>query len=1124
MSGLEAVVAAAGRAVAERALREGLAARAAKAERDADLSELIRAGFPDRFVRRSLERQLAAIADGVERRIAVLAEQEYGGLTENDRTAVLHEVVAALESADLSDRALMAADMDPVKLAKDLRKGLGDPARQLGEAGARLYDVLLDECLDCLLRIVRQLPQYLPRAATEALSRLSAVEERIAALGQQVASGLARLPARSLDAPTGTQDDAEFERRYLEHLGTTLDEVELFGVRVENYRPRATLSVAYISLNVSLEDRSRERVPERMRFADLTDLPGAGGGYEAATLRVESALGRSRRVLLRGDAGSGKSTLLRWLSVTAARNGFFGDLAPWKGRVPLFVKLRSHPSGRLPGPEDLLADVAAPLAGRMPEGWAHRILDAGRALLLVDGVDELAVRHRPAVRQWLGGLLAAYPGTVTVVTSRPAAADARWLAEEGFSPVLLEPMTPADLRELVRQWHVAMRGSRSLPCAPERLDEYEGALLARFESSPHLRALASTPLLAAMLCALNLDRGKQLPRNRMGLYEAALELLLERRDAERGIAVEVTLEPEQKVRILQDLAWRLTMLGRSELSSATALKRVEERIGTMPRVEAPARAVLDHLLQRSGVIREPVPGRIDFVHRTVQEYLAAKQAADDADVEPLVERAHLDQWRETVVMAAGHANAPVRRELLGGLLDRIDGRDRHARRLRLLVAGCLETIQELPRDLEERVEACLAEVIPPRNAAEARVLALAGEEVLRRLPDDLGGLSQARAVATVRTCWLVNGPRALRRLAGYRDDPRGKVQEELVAGWDYFDPDHYATEVLADAPLLDERLEVDNPRLLGSLHRLERLRSLHVSCPVSGGLDFLRGLPRLRGLTVYSMDSMDEADLDAVGTLTGLEWLSIDVESSLPADLEPLTRLSALEDLILQGRGFTGDLAFLDRMPRLDILTLAGLALIDDFGPVARQTELRSLHLHQAPRLKDLRFLADLPRLGSFALSGGDVAGGLRVLADHCPRLRSVSLWDTTVDDLDALDAFDDLFLLRLGTCPVRDLSPLARRRGLESLTLYETPASDLGPLAELSKLEFLSLERSSQVTDLSPLASLTELRSVSVRGMTSDLDLAPLAGKPGLRVIADPTQKFRNVHLLHRSAKIERS
>ncbi|GAA4227918.1 hypothetical protein FHR32_000799 [Streptosporangium album] len=399
MSGLEAVVAATGKAVAGRALREGLAVRAGREERN----------------------------------------------------------------ADLSDRAVPAADMDAIKLAKDIRSGLPDPARQLGEAGARLYDVLLDECLDCLVRILQQLPQYLPRAATEVLGRLSSVEERIAALGQQVSAALGRLLARSLDAPA---------------------------------------------------------------------------------------------VLPRGD------------------------------------------------------------------------------------------------------LLAAYPGTRTVVTSRPAAADTRWLDEEDFSPVALEPMTPTDLRELVRQWHAAMRGPPSLPCASERLDEYEGALLARFESSPHLQMLASAPLLAAMLCALNLDRGKQLPCSRMGLYAAALELLLERRDAERGIAAEVVLEPEQKVRVLQDLAWQLAVWGRSELSKATALKRVEEKIRTMPRVDATAEAVLDHLLQRSGVIREPVPGRIDFVHRTVQEYLAAKQATDDADVEPLVERAHLDQWRETVVMAAGHANAP----------------------------------------------------------------------------------------------------------------------------------------------------------------------------------------------------------------------------------------------------------------------------------------------------------------------------------------------------------------------------------------------------------------------------------------------------------------------------------
>ncbi|MFD0888738.1 leucine-rich repeat domain-containing protein, partial [Streptosporangium algeriense] len=467
-------------------------------------------------------------------------------------------------------------------------------------------------------------------------------------------------------------------------------------------------------------------------------------------------------------------------------------------------------------------------------------------------------------------------------------------------------------------------------------------------------------------------------------------------------------------------------------------------------------------------------------------------------------------------------NAPVRRELLGGLLDRIDGRDRHARRLRLLVAGCLETIQELPRDLEKRIETCLAEVIPPRNAAEARVLALAGEEVLLRLPDDLGGLSQARAVATVRTCWLINGSRALRRLAGYRDDPREQVQRELVTGWDYFDPDRYATEVLADAPLLEGRLEVGNPRLLGRLHHLKRLRNLHVSCSVSGGLGFLRGLPELDGLSMYYVHFVDETDIDAIGGLTRLEWLSIHVESRLPADLTPLTRLSELRHLSLFSRGFTGDLAFLDALPRLETLDLAGLESIDDFRPVARQAELVRLHLREAPHLRDPAFFASFPRLRGLVLTGTHVEGGLRALVGHCPGLRSLFLQDTVVGDLDALDALD-LRTLNLRGCPVEDLAPLARQRDLESLVLDGVGISGLGPLAELSKLEVLSLEGCSRVTDLSPLTSLTKLRFVDVQGMASDLDLAPLAGKPGLRVLADPAQRFRNAHLLHHSAKIER-
>jgi predicted NACHT family NTPase len=128
-------------------------------------------------------------------------------------------------------------------------------------------------------------------------------------------------------------------------------------------------------------------------------------------------------------------------------------------------------------------------------------------------------------------------------------------------------MTPADIKELIRHWHEAIRNAGDLPCSAEDLPGFEAALLARLESAPHLRALAGSPLLAAMLCALNLDRVRQLPRDRMGLYAAALEMLLERRDAERQIEAnrEIVLDQRQKMQILQDLAWRLSAFGRTEL-------------------------------------------------------------------------------------------------------------------------------------------------------------------------------------------------------------------------------------------------------------------------------------------------------------------------------------------------------------------------------------------------------------------------------------------------------------------------------------------------------------------------------------------------------------------------------
>jgi hypothetical protein len=1145
---LEAAAVAVGKALGKHLTQAWLTGRSAEQERGKDLVELVQSRFPDRIARRRFERQVADVADQVAERLLAVCGHEYGGLGDNDKAAALAEVVQTLAEADLSDQALFAADMDPVRVAAKIRAGIprrGSGTRpgeggtrssgarsgqsaaraiemQLGEAGARLYEVVLDECCDCFVRIVRQLPQFGPRASTETLARLSGVSEQVSLL-------LARLPVRTLDAPEGTATDEAFRRRYLEHISVTLDVLELFGVRVERYRPRTTLSVAYISLSVSTDEHSADRGGrddrrDRRRATKGADAWRTGEREPGeSTLRVETALGRAPLTLIRGEAGSGKSTLLRWLAISAARGTFSGDLADWNGRVPFLVKLRSHAGRTLPPPERFLDGVADSIAGLMPAGWVHRRLQDGRVLLMVDGIDELPGAQRRAVRPWLAGLVAEYPNLRVVVTSRPAAAGADWLTAEGFTTAMLERMTPADIRELIRHWHEAVRDAGDLPCAPDQLPAFESALLARMESAPHLRALAGSPLLAAMLCALNLDREKQLPRDRMGLYAAALELLLERRDVERQIQAdnEVTLERTQKLRILQELAWRLSITGRTELPKDAVVRRTAEKLAATLSAPADAEAVLEHLLQRSGVLREPVPGRIDFVHRTVQEYLTAKQFADDGDFEPLIAQAHKDQWRETVIMAAGHANAPQREDLLNGLLARTRKEPRNARRLKLLVAGCLETLPAIPAGLRAEVEGCLDDLVPPRDLAAAHSLSNVGEPILDRLPRTPEGLSVAAARATVRTAWLVNGPGALELLAGYGGDPRSEVQDELIKGWEYFDPDLYARKVLAGIPLSGGGLTVTAPRLLQPARHIEQLRSLDVERGVATDLSFLDRLDQpLERLWVTALKSGDLSPLAAYAG--SLQELDIRTDVAV-RDFTPLHRLRELKSLTAAFAGLT-DLEFVRGLPPLRGLSLGMLTDVTNLGPLREQRALRHLGVDGCPALTELSILPPLHGLTDLSLrSSSSLRSGLAELVERAPNLGGLSLngssWVEDIRPLAALRLVD----LRLWGCRgITDFSSLARLPGLRFLDLEDTNIGDLSPIAGATELRTLWLRECENVTDLRPLGALPGLRSLFITGVAPGVDLAPFVNNPRITVYIRGGQDVRNRDKLGRRVQAD--
>jgi NACHT domain len=1013
ITGLEPAALKIGKAAAQHAAAAWLRRRQHKHDRTTSLADLAAAELANPLQRNRLDLVLANIAQRVAEELDPLLADRIGQLSANEVTAALDAVADSLRATDLSDDALFAVDVDAELLARQIRATVPEISG-LSEAGDRLYRFALDQSCRYLVQVVQHLPVFPERALTELLGRVDAMSGQLADL-------LARTPRTSLDILVGTVQDDDFRTRYLDFLAARLDRLELLGLTMRN-RPRLALSVAYLSLTVTGRGRSQRRPTSRPE-------PGWFGAdaakQEIAGIRLEAAIGDSTRVLIRGEAGSGKTTLLDWLAVTAARAEFVGQLADWNGCVPIPIRLRRHATGALPRPEQFCDELAAPLVGIMPNGWVHRCLHDGTALLLVDGVDEVPAGRRRHVRNWVGELVTSYPKARVLVTSRPAAAEDRWLADEGFSSVLLEPMSPPDVRTFVGRWHEAASKADSLPCLPADLPVAEQRLLAQFDSRPQLRTLATSPLLCAMLCSLNLERTSELPRNRMELYQTALNMLLGMRDAEREIMG--LLDARQKIVLLRDLAWRLTLGGRTDLEKPKALAYVTKKLPAMVDVHAEPEPALADLLERSGVLREPVPGRLDFVHRTFQEYLAASEATEDEQIDTLVGHAHLDAWWETIVMACGHAKRPQLRDLLNGVLDRADREQQHARRLRLLAAACLETVTDADPGTLARIEDIIkTKLVPPRSKRETHSLATIGHRLVRYLPASLAELSDASAAATVRAAGLTGDREVLPLLATYAQDPRRDVQQELIECWQYFDPERYAREVLADAPLDNGHIQINRLRYVPHLQYLGQMTSSALWCGDDEWVTDLRIVDSISNLTIVHVRAA-ATTIDLAPLSDARKLIVISIRGAMRyTGLAALADLPGLQEFTLRARqpGVWRSLTFLKKAPQIDFLWLDRLEGVRDYGALGSLAPT-TLWLDESRRLTSLAPIEHMSDLTSLSVTGSQIDNVAERIADTFPNLTDLYLDDTSTDDIEALARLP-ITKLGLARCPATDLSPLA--------------------------------------------------------------------------------------------------
>lgn len=782
-------------------------------------------------------------------------------------------------------------------------------------------------------------------------------------------------------------DDIPFEERYCRYVVERHNDLTVVGLDLRGSHAASwPLEPAYVSL----------------------ELTSRRDGSLTVVERAEKALTGQQRALIRGLAGSGKTTLVQWLAVTSARRGSIPFVIPLRR-----LDLKSAP----PAPDRFLEAIRCPLAPAQPQDWADRVLKSGRGMLLVDGIDEVPAHRREETKEWLRDLIAAYPRASFLVTTRPTAVPERWLEVAGFAELAVRPMNRKDVLVFAARWHTAARTE------PELEERFKDAVRAQRP----LAQLATTPLMCALLCALHRDRRGRLPRSRMELYEAALAMLLGRRDDERGIEAPegISLTQHEAVQLLQRLAYWLIRNSQAEMEERTALAVLEDVLPAMPTVagQGDARQVLTHLVSRCGLLRRPTADTVDFVHRTFQDYLGAKAAVEGHDLGLLVRNAHDDQWEDVVRMAVAHARPAERATLLRQLMARGDQAADHRTRLHLLAMACLEQATELDPEVRATVERRAAALLPPRSFEEAKKLAAVGPVILDLLPGPQG-LPEKEAEAVVHTAAAVGGDAALTLLKRYRDCRSTRVFSALSGSWDSFDTGEFAEEVLNHLP---------------------------AECPITvrsrAALELVPSLPQ-------------KSDIRFFGDLSAEEILAM-------VDPDRLTSMWISTNRRLS------NVAFLRSLPKLRRLYLLGCSEITDLSPLDG-LPLTDLLIHDT-RPHDLRRVAELPELEELNLD-------LPVRRSHTsslpamPKLRKLQVWQRNASrSLTGLAVFDGLEYLAINAprFPDADREELTRLPRLARLVIIEQDMHRLAMGPVLPQVRELTLVRPSHPVDLTPVGKI---------------------------------------------------
>lgn len=417
----------------------------------------------------------------------------------------------------------------------------------------------------------------------------------------------------------------------------------------------------YVDVNI-LEEIASQQWCE---LADLqhprpVQLDRVEGAIEQRQIPGIQAVETYSKLKVLGKPGVGKTIFLKHLAIQCNRGEFASD------RVPISIALSDFAAElRDRGKFGLREYIGQEFvnSGIANTSVLETLLQAGRVLLLIDGMDEVRERDMTSVLRELRKFLEKYHKNQFVVTCRTAASNFQL---RGFTEVEIAPFTQTQIATFAHKWFTAF----AITSSPQSAREQSIQLLQDLDLPENwrLRQLVATPLFLHLVCKL-FQAQTRFPTKLNEFYEQALNLLLGRWDEAKGIDRDDIgrgfLLP-QKLRLLSQLA-TVTFEQGQYLFDRRAIERyIGDYLRNLPdtnlepeELQIESSAILKAIETQHGLLAEQARGIFSFSALAFQEYFTARKIAIDDDLVSL-ERSlrglvgHLTdaRWREVFLITA----------------------------------------------------------------------------------------------------------------------------------------------------------------------------------------------------------------------------------------------------------------------------------------------------------------------------------------------------------------------------------------------------------------------------------------------------------------------------------------